>query len=37
MAQRETLARIDDASRRSRVAIARKNIYEMNRPVNSTV
>jgi hypothetical protein len=35
MAQRETLARIDNVNRRSRVAAARESIYEKNYSVNS--
>ena len=37
MSQRETLARVDDVSHRSRVAAARKSIYEKNYAVNSRV
>jgi hypothetical protein len=36
MTQRETLARVDDANRRGRVAAARKSIYEKNYAVNSS-
>lgn len=36
MAQRETLARVDDQSRQTRVAAARQAIYEKNYSVNST-
>lgn len=35
MAQRQTLARVDNVDRRSRVAAARKSIYENNYAVNS--
>jgi len=35
MAQRETLARVDDLSRRNRVASAREVIYEKNYAVDS--
>ena len=35
MAQRITLARVDDLSRRNRVATARENIYEKGYAVNS--
>jgi hypothetical protein len=34
MTQRETLARIDDVHRRSRVAAARESIYEKNLSIN---
>ena len=36
MSQRVTLARVDDANRRHRVAAAREIIYEKNHAVNST-
>lgn len=35
--QRKTLARVDDANRRSRIAAARENIYEKNYAVHSAV
>lgn len=37
MAQRKTLARVDDEDRRHRIATARDNIYEKKYSVNSTV
>ena len=36
MAQRETLARVDDVQRRFTVSTARRLIYEKNLQVNST-
>jgi hypothetical protein len=36
MAQRETLARVDDVQRRCTVSTARRLIYEKNLQVNST-
>jgi hypothetical protein len=36
MAQRNSLARIDDEDRRHRVSVARKLIYEKNYAVDST-
>lgn len=35
MAQRKTLARVDDQDRRNRVMAARRAIYEKNHSVNS--
>ena len=35
MVQRKTLARVDDAKRRSRIAAAHESIYEHNYAVNS--
>jgi hypothetical protein len=35
MAQRVTLARVDDTGRRNRVAAARETVYEKNYAVNS--